>query len=1252
MASESLPRTETEPTSRRVHLLHAPRFPRQALLVLAVAVLLGPLTVLPSTALSDVHALPRAVVSPSSPPTAASGGPLYTEPSYDPLHLRVPVSYASSADPPIPAPLRGAPELPVHTLPPSPHAYPAPSSAQGPSVLAPVGRPSSAGPSGGPRPMINNLSYGRIGWVGEISSTDPCACSPPDVQVAVGPGFVIEMVNSYVNETNKTGAHVNSYPTTQLFGTGASDLLIDGMIIYDNNTTRYWASAWDASTYHLLLAVSGSNDPDVSGWSSYSIASSAVLADQPKLGLDRGVVTLSANDFNSTTYADLGREIWIFPLGSILQGSLGSWYYYPAMAGVHSVVPADTRGWSPALYYVSLNLGGGSTASLYTLVWNGGSSIPQMTTKVLGINATTLPPNVPLIGTTNTLATNDGRVLSAVWNRGDLWFSANDGCVPSGDTSTRSCGLVAEINTSNAATAVTQQILIAYVGWDVYYPAVAMDQFNDVGWVFGTSSVSSAVYPSAAMGGQSLHAANGTWDYPGVYLYNGKTSARGSSNPTICSTTCRYGDYFGIASDPDAFGQAEFYAAGEYVTTGLAWSTLISAFQISPYQLVGNLTAPSSLDVGQVGTFVERATNGLCLVSEPGFCSFYLPFGDGASASGCVSIANNFSVTHAYTAPGTYRVGAGAYIAMYDQVYTPGYGCNYAPNFYGEVNLSSTSLTVIAAPTISVPTAAPASATVDIGQPVTFSSTTAAGAGGNTYLWSGLPTGCTGGSTLTVTCTPTASGLFMVSVAVTDSNGFTVTSGTRYFTVLPDPTTTPPTGTPTSGSLDAGQTVTLSTTPSGGNSTYYSYAWSGLPTGCTTANIPNLSCTPTAGGTFSILVKVTDANGFTVTSSPLSYTVDGAPLVTPPTASRWSVDAGQAVTFTVSGSGGSGSGYTYSWKGLPVGCASSNTATLTCTPTGAGTYSVQALVTDSNGGTGSSTTLSYHVFAALVAGTPVASPTGGSLGQTETFTTAATGGSGGLVYSWVGLPGGCTSSNSSTLTCSPSATGTFSVAVHVVDSNGASTTSAALSFTVSTPLSVTLSSSSSSVASGSSVTLTGAVTGGAGPFTYVWSGLPSGCAGADQPTLSCTPTRTGTFTVTLQVTDSLGRVSSAQTTIQVTSGGSGSLTGLLSNPFLLIAMVVVVAALLLLIVLLRRRRRSGGVAPAASSPPSAPAPAAPAAAAPPPPTAPPSQAPPPVAPQPPPPAPAQPSPPSLPGGGGLPPPAPPDLSPPPLPPPP
>ncbi len=1250
MAAESSPRAETKPTAQRVHLLHAPRFSRQALLVLAVAVLLGPLALLPSTSLSQVHALPRANASTSASPTAASGGPLYTEPSYDPLGIRVPVSYASSADPHFPGPLRGAPELAVHTFPPSPHAYPVPSPVQVPSVLAPVGRPSSPGPSGGPRPMINNLTYQTIGWVGEISSTDPCVCAPPDVQVAVGPGLVIEMVNSYVNETNKTGALLNSYPTTKLFGTGASDLLIDGMIIYDNNTTRYWASAWDASTYHLLLAVSGSSDPDVSGWFSYSISSSAVLADQPKLGLDRWVVTLSANDFNSTTYADMGREIWIFPLGSILKGSLGSWYFYPATSGFHSIVPADTRGWSPALYYVSLDLGGVSTATLYTLVWNGGSALPQLTGKVLGINATTMPPNVPLIGTTNTLATNDGRVLSVVWNRGELWFSANDGCVPLGDTSTRSCGLVAEINTSNAAQAVTQQIIVAYNGWDVYYPAVAIDQFNDVGWVFGTSSVTGSVYPSAALGGQSLHAANGTWDYPGVYLWTGTGPALGSSNPTICSTTCRYGDYFGIASDPDAFGQAEFYGAGEWVTTGLAWSTVVSAFQISPYQLKGTLTAPSSLDVGQVGTFVETATDGQCLLAQPGFCLFHLPFGDGASASACVSIADNFSVTHAYGAPGTYRVGAGAYIAMYNESYNRGFGCNYAPNFYGEVNLTSTLLTVYADPTISTPTASPASATVDIGQSVTFTSTTAAGSGGNSYLWSGLPTGCTGGSTLTVTCTPTASGLFMVSVTLTDSSGFAVTSGTRYFTVLSDPTTTTPTGTPVSGSLDAGQTVTLTTTPSGGNATYYSYSWSGLPTGCTTANLPGLSCTPTAAGTFAITVKVTDANGYSVTSSPLAYTVDPAPSVTGPTASRGSVDAGQTVTFTVSGSGGSGSGYAYSWKGLPTGCVSSNTATLTCTPTGAGTYAVQALVTDSNGGTGASSTLSFHVFPALSAGTPVASPTGGSLGQAETFTTATTGGSGGLVYSWTGLPAGCSSSNSSSISCTPSATGTFSVVVQVVDSNGARSTSAALSFTVSTPLTVSLSSSSSSVSSGSSVTLTGAVAGGAGPFTYLWSGLPAGCTSANQPTLSCSPTQTGTFTVTLQVTDSQGRVVSAQTTIKVTSAGSGSITGLLSNPLVLVAIVVVVCALLLLIVLLRRRKRSGGAAPTPSSPPAAPAPAAPTATQPT--SAPAPQAPPPAAPLPPPPAPEQPSPPSLPGSSGLPPPPPPDPSPPPLPPPP
>jgi hypothetical protein len=52
----------------------------------------------------------------------------------------------------------------------------------------------------------------------------------------------------------------------------------------------------------------------------------------------------------------------------------------------------------------------------------------------------------------------------------------------------------------------------------------------------------------------------------------------------------------------------------------------------------------------------------------------------------------------------------------------------------------------------------------------------------------------------------------------------------------------------------------------------YSYAYAGLPQGCTSANVTPLACYPSASGVFNIKVTVTDGSGYS-TTSPVTLTV-------------------------------------------------------------------------------------------------------------------------------------------------------------------------------------------------------------------------------------------------------------------------------------------------------------------------------------------------------------------------------------------
>src|SRR5208282_2924327 len=66
--------------------------------------------------------------------------------------------------------------------------------------------------------------------------------------------------------------------------------------------------------------------------------------------------------------------------------------------------------------------------------------------------------------------------------------------------------------------------------------------------------------------------------------------------------------------------------------------------------------------------------------------------------------------------------------------------------------------------------------------------------------------------------------------------------------------------------------------------------------------------------------------------------------------------------------------------------------------------------------------------------------------------------------------------------------------------------------------------------------LVSTVAGGTGPLTFHYGDLPGGCASADSPLLSCVPGTPGNYTVTLTVTDAVGRNASSSLLLTVLRG--------------------------------------------------------------------------------------------------------------------
>jgi hypothetical protein len=178
-------------------------------------------------------------------------------------------------------------------------------------------------------------------------------------------------------------------------------------------------------------------------------------------------------------------------------------------------------------------------------------------------------------------------------------------------------------------------------------------------------------------------------------------------------------------------------------------------------------------------------------------------------------------------------------------------------------------------------------------------------------------------------------------------------------------------------------------------------------------------------------------------STQTSFVTPGL-LTATATVNRSAADVGQSLGFGCTPEGGLAP-FTYGWAfgdgGTALGSSASYAYSLP------GTYTATCAAFDSADSVANS-----GVGVTISADPTVAAPTSSSPsvleGKAVTFNVSSTAGSGGLTYSWTGLPPGCSSADAATLSCTPSASGNFTIVVTVTDSNGGSAQSAPLTFKV------------------------------------------------------------------------------------------------------------------------------------------------------------------------------------------------------------
>ncbi len=424
-----------------------------------------------------------------------------------------------------------------------------------------------------------------------------------------------------------------------------------------------------------------------------------------------------------------------------------------------------------------------------------------------------------------------------------------------------------------------------------------------------------------------------------------------------------------------------------------------------------------------------------------------------------------------------------------------------------------------------------------------YSTSLGAANGTPPYSWSltagtlhpGLALSATG----TLSGTPTASGTRTLTFQVKDSTAPTpqTATATLPLTVIPPlviTTTTLPAGAQASA-YAASLAATGGTAP---------YAWSvasgSLPPGVTlNAATGALSGAPTASGTFSFTVQVADAASTPLTATA-SFSIAIAPLLAITTATLPSGLVGTAYSQTLAATGGT-TPYTWSVSAgvLPPGLSLSSGGVLSGTPTATGVASFTVKVTDVSLPAQSVTkalTLPIN-GAGLLTITTSTTPTGVQ-GQAYSASFAASGGT--TPYTWSvaagALPPGVSLSSAGVLSGTPTSAGSFPVTIQAADTSvPQQTTTAPFTVVVAAPLLVSTTSLANGVA-GTAYSATLAATGGVGATTWTLTGgaLPAGLSLSPGGALTGTPTASGSFSMTFQVTDSGAPSQSATMTLTLT----------------------------------------------------------------------------------------------------------------------
>jgi len=447
-----------------------------------------------------------------------------------------------------------------------------------------------------------------------ISEAGCSGCGvPPDPNAATSGTEIVELVNTFIQVTDTSGAVLCGGGVTLNRLLRSTDGLTDPRVQFDNVHQRFSlavtvAPASKSATPAMWVAASDTVDA-CGTWRVYRLTfhgspfPAGTFLDFPMLGQDRNALLVSTRNLTPT-----GRNFTVYgvPKAAIYAGAPVSFSTFnvpsltaPVINAGQPMIP------SPVSFFLASVPGTGYR--LFRLTNGGGSGATLTQTTIRSpFNAPTREANQP--GTSSTVDSSDGNILASPYFDGtSIWFTHAFDFV---GFPTIRYGAV-NVSTNTVATAMAFRSATS----DDFNPSLAVGLGSSgttvyLNWAFTDAPAGTATSDVIDMlpAGQPIANLIGT----------GAVYAAGST-----TSQTRFGDFSSVSVDPQVPGGACAVVAQQYFSSSGSWNTRLARVGgCQPSVLVpdvrndrlaeaGQVLAAAGLTVGQVSSVLDPTCNNI-----------------------------------------------------------------------------------------------------------------------------------------------------------------------------------------------------------------------------------------------------------------------------------------------------------------------------------------------------------------------------------------------------------------------------------------------------------------------------------------------------------------------------------------------------------------------------------------------------------------------------------------------------------------